>query len=1586
MTEKQKYIFWGSMVCMLFLSLQQLSAQCVFVNIAGPKCTTDGNIVGTFSRNPYKLEWLYNGKPIQTATVKWTSVSVTPVGGNMGTGSQKKITGSGGLAIDPAGAIVVSDTMNQRVVAFSKNNPDGVTLAAGNGSGSGANQFNRPAGIFVDAYGNLFVADQNNHRVLRFAPGSNTGFLVAGGNGAGNGAAQLNTPKDVFVDANGFVYIADAGNNRIQKWSQGGSVGETVAGGNGAGADSLQLNSPQGVCVDQYSNVYVADSANHRVQKFLPGSLKGYTVAGGNGRGAYAAQLNQPVDVWVDGTGNIYVLDAGNHRVQRWTPDALSVITIAGSSAGNSGSSGDLLNAPSAFSFDASGNLFILDQNNSRVQQYSIIPLSANYTPEYQGVYSVNAYSFTGCVQTSNTLFILANLPIQVSGKTAICKGDTALVKLVGSGNYTWTPAAGVMRLNDSIYQVVTDTTAVFSISSDNMNGCTTTAAATITVGDRIRPFIKATDCVSPAASNITTRLQGGIPAALVWYANNQVGGVQFPSWLPDATVVAGGNGTGGTSAQLNLPSGVYVNHKNHVYIADPLNHRIQLWKPGDIVGTTVAGGNGAGSGADQLNYPTAVYVDVQGNIYVVDQNNHRIQYFRSGSTTAKTIAGIQGQGAGLNQLNFPAGIFVDNSGSLYIADAGNHRVLRVAADGKTISKLAGTGEAGSYNNQLNNPQAVYVDANYNVYVADAGNHRVIYFIKGYEFGVVVAGGNGVGYQSKQLSYPSGVIADALGNLYIADKGNNRIQRWAAYDSVGVTVAGSENGNAGSGKNQLNLPAALALDLSGGLYIADARNSRIQRFLLTGTSLDSVIKTTVTGQYAVQAYAFNGCATGSEFVQMRVASPVSINASQTAFCEGTGTGIKASADAAGAFTWSPAAGLQQINNDSVFATPLSTTRYTVSTTLKNGCISTANITLRVNPLPVANVNGPTCIGGEDLSVKTSVKFRTVNWEYNSSALAAFTTGWKKGATIVAGSIVPGVDAAKFSRPTFVFVDDKGSLYVCDQWNHRIQKWTQGATSGITVAGGKGPGSGAGQLKNPSAVYVDSRGVIYIADTDNDRIQRWMPGDTTGTTVAGGNGRGSRPDQLSYPAGVFVDSYDHIFIADALNSRIQKWSPNAVTGTTVAGGQFAGSDSTQLNTPLGVFADAAGNLYIADTQNDRIQQWAPNAKYGITVAGANGKGSNSNQLVTPMNVFVDDHQVMYIAEGGTANRVKQWRVGSKEGAVIAGGGSPGSGAEQLNAPGNAMIDANGSLFVSDMNNFRVQRFPLTDTLFAVKPPDKGLFKFTGISFAGCSITTQEHHMDTGYIPVPPAVADVQLCFKAPAQPLTAVGDSLVWYATGTGGVGDPAAPTPNTMLTGTTNYWVARTNALKTCESKRMRIAVTVHALPGASLKIAARPTILPGDTALLVARPDTGNIARKYTWYRNNTPLTGLADLTDSLKVFYAGVGTYYVQVADSNSCISQSGEVEVKADIAQNQNIYLFPNPVQTTTRVIFTAVPNVVTYVKLVNLNGLVLINKKVPTAATGNTLYDLDLSELPKGIYDLQVLTGLGQVIGTRRILKL
>ena len=83
---------------------------------------------------------------------------------------------------------------------------------------------------------------------------------------------------------------------------------------------------------------------------------------------------------------------------------------------------------------------------------------------------------------------------------------------------------------------------------------------------------------------------------------------------------------------------------------------------------------------------------------------------------------------------------------------------------------------------------------------------------------------------------------------------------------------------------------------------------------------------------------------------------------------------------------------------------------------------------------------------------------------------------------------------------------------------------------------------------------------------------------------------------------------------------------------------------------------------------------------------------------------------------------------------------------------------------------------------------------------------------------------------------------------------------------------------------------------------------------------------------------------------------------------------------------MFLFPNPVERTTKLIFTAIPNIPTYVKVISINGIVMINQKIPTAISGNTVYDLDLSGLFTGTYDVQLISGSGTVISTKRVIKL
>ena len=55
------------------------------------------------------------------------------------------------------------------------------------------------------------------------------------------------------------------------------------------------------------------------------------------------------------------------------------------------------------------------------------------------------------------------------------------------------------------------------------------------------------------------------------------------------------------------------------------------------------------------------------------------------------------------------------------------------------------------------------------------------------------------------------------------------------------------------------------------------------------------------------------------------------------------------------------------------------------------------------------------------------------------------------------------------------------MYIADKGNHRIQKWTPGATEGTTVAGGNGEGSAANKLNKPTGIALDASGNLYIAD-------------------------------------------------------------------------------------------------------------------------------------------------------------------------------------------------------------------------------------------------------------------------------------------------------------------------------------------------------------------------------------------------------------------------------------------------------------------------------------------------------------------------
>jgi len=200
--------------------------------------------------------------------------------------------------------------------------------------------------------------------------------------GAGT-AAQFNSPIGVDVDSSGNIYVADRTNNRIRMITPGGEVSTFVNSGEGGDfanvttGTAVRFNLPTDVAVDSSDTIYVADTYNHRIQKITAGGVKSILAGSDTGESGTAngigtaARFNSPQGVAVDLSGNVYVADYNNDRIQKITPGR-GVSTLAGS--GTQGSADGAAAAaqfksPTDVVVDSSGIVYVIDSDNHRIRK-----------------------------------------------------------------------------------------------------------------------------------------------------------------------------------------------------------------------------------------------------------------------------------------------------------------------------------------------------------------------------------------------------------------------------------------------------------------------------------------------------------------------------------------------------------------------------------------------------------------------------------------------------------------------------------------------------------------------------------------------------------------------------------------------------------------------------------------------------------------------------------------------------------------------------------------------------------------------------------------------------------------------------------------------------------------------------------------------------------------------------------------------------------------------------------------------------------------------------------------------------------------
>jgi len=131
---------------------------------------------------------------------------------------------------------------------------------------------------------------------------------------------------------------------------------------------------------------------------------------------------------------------------------------------------------------------------------------------------------------------------------------------------------------------------------------------------------------------------------------------------------------------EFNQPRGLTISSNHFLYIADGMNHRIQVFN-GDKFQFSFGS---LGSDPGQLNVPCAVALNSsEDHLFVSDNKNHRVQVF---STQ---------QGTFLHQivhdkLRYPHGISYNGDGHFLVCSSGDNCVLVCKEDGTVVATITG--------------------------------------------------------------------------------------------------------------------------------------------------------------------------------------------------------------------------------------------------------------------------------------------------------------------------------------------------------------------------------------------------------------------------------------------------------------------------------------------------------------------------------------------------------------------------------------------------------------------------------------------------------------------------------------------------------------------------------------------------------------------------------------------------------------------------------------------------------------------------------------------------------------------------------
>jgi len=498
---------------------------------------------------------------------------------------------------------------------------------------------------------------------------------------------------------------------------------------------------------------------------------------------------------------------------------------------------------------------------------------------------------------------------------------------------------------------------------------------------------------------------------------------------------------------------------------------------------------------------PIDIAIMDNGDRYILDRQSAQVHVYNP-EGNLKFIFG--GKGVSPGMMRYPGSIALSSQGEVFITDTGNSRILVFDKDGQYRYQL---GNAGSKEGQFELPSSVACDQSDNIFISDEGKNTLTQYSP-----------HGVFLQTWQLEHqPKEIMFDRQQNLYVLMPAIGKIAKYSpamqiikyiSYvqgekdyikeaSSIAVDHRGDiyiiENldnnikkidqdanllfsfGSKGVGRGQFMNPLGIEADDQGHIYVADAKNKRVQMFKVLGSENSSM---EITGAI-IPLIDFD-----SAIVAQKAISDLQYIHSK---------GLYALGDLSGRILWKSQSSLVLDE------------------------FSTQNALLKYPKGMHITEEGDMLIAE---SGKSRLHF------LNSDASSQYTFGRK------------GKNTSQFNELQDVIVGPDNLIYVSDTYNNRIQVFSRDGIY-LNTFGQKTDKDSkeAGQLtfKHPKSLAFDSQSQLYVLDKKNLRIQVF---NTRGEFIRDIGPQGDVYVHLVEPIDIDIDENDFLYIADRGDHKIK----------------------------------------------------------------------------------------------------------------------------------------------------------------------------------------------------------------------------------------------------------------------------------------------------------------------------------------------------------------------------------------------------------------------------------------------------------------